>query len=252
VRVGYRRILYEFIPIQVVRVTPVTLLTSWTVDNAMCIFCGRIGADIKITREHTFSNWINEVLPAAVVGPDITYERSIQHGPQAGTVNTWPAKVVADHTVRAVCKDCNNGWMKRWEDAVAPLIGPMIKGQPAQLTVDQQLAVATWAAMKAAVFEYVWSEDTILTAADVPPPSTPLRSERDVLAAGEPGQPDPQVFPVGRADLAAGHPPGLDAGVVEGDLSPVDIQPAYDGHRDLLKLRSAQHAPHAKCLRSQS
>lgn len=165
-RAGYRRILYEFIPIQSVRVTPVTLLTSRTVDNTKCIFCARTGADIKITREHTFSDWINEVLPAAVIGPDITYERSIQHGPQAGTVNTWPAKVVADHTVRAVCKDCNNGWMKRWEDAAAPLIEPMIKGQPAQLTVDQQLAVATWAAMKAAVFEYAWSEDTALTAAD--------------------------------------------------------------------------------------
>ena len=135
-------------------------------NNKECIFCGRTGADIKITREHTFSNWINKVLPEAVVGPDITYERSIQQGPQAGTVNTWPASVVADHTIRAVCKDCNNGWMKRWEDAVAPLIEPMIKGQPAQLTVDQQLTIATWAAMKAAVFEYVWSEDTILTAAD--------------------------------------------------------------------------------------
>ena len=117
-RAGYlRRILYEFIPIQSVRVTPVTLLTSRTVNNTKCIFCARTGADIKITREHTFSDWINEVLPVAIIGPDITYERSIQHGPQAGTVNTWPAKVVADHTIRAVCKDCNNGWMKRWEDA---------------------------------------------------------------------------------------------------------------------------------------
>jgi len=108
----------------------------------------------------------HEVLPAAVVGPDITYERSIQHGPQAGTVNTWPANVVADHTLRAVCKDCNTGWMARSESAVAPLIEPMIKGQPAQLTVEQQLTVATWAAMKTAVFEYVWSEDPILTASD--------------------------------------------------------------------------------------
>jgi hypothetical protein len=136
------------------------------VNNTKCIFCGRTGADIKITKEHTFSNWINEVLTVTIVGPDITYERSIQHGPRAGTVNTWPAKVVADHTIRAVCKDCNNGWMKRSEDAVIPLIEPMIKGQPAQLTVEQQLTVATWAAMKAAVFEYAWSEDTILTADD--------------------------------------------------------------------------------------
>lgn len=134
--------------------------------NTNCVFCGRTGADIKITREHTFSNWINEVLPVTVVGPDITYERSIQRGRQARTVSTWPAKVVADNVVRAVCEDCNTGWMKRWEDAVALLVEPMIKGQPARLTVDQQLTVATWAAMKAAVFEYVWSEDTILTDAD--------------------------------------------------------------------------------------
>jgi hypothetical protein len=46
--------------------------------------------------------------------------------------------------------------MKRWEDAAAALVEPMIKGQPARLTVDQQFTVATWAAMKAAVFEYAW------------------------------------------------------------------------------------------------
>ena len=135
-------------------------------NNTKCIFCGRTGADIKITKEHTFSNWINEILTVGIVGPDITYERSIQHGAQAATVNTWSATVVADHTVRAVCKDCNNGWMKRSEDAAAPLIELMIKGQPAQLAVDQQITVATWAAMKAAVFEYAWSGDTILTTAD--------------------------------------------------------------------------------------
>jgi hypothetical protein len=136
------------------------------VENTTCIFCRRTGADIKITREHTFSDWINNVLPAAVVGPDITYERSIMHGPQAGTVNTWPAKVVADHTLRAVCRDCNTGWMRRSESAVAPLIELMIKGQSAQLTVEQQLMVATWAAMKTAVFEHVWTDDPILTVTD--------------------------------------------------------------------------------------
>jgi hypothetical protein len=56
--------------------------------------------------------------------------------------------------------------MNGWEIAVRPIIEPMIGGQPAQLTVDQKLTVATWAAMKAAVFEYAWSGDTVLTAAD--------------------------------------------------------------------------------------
>jgi hypothetical protein len=71
---------------------------------------------------------------------------------------------------------------------------------------------------------------------DVPPARAPLHRERDVLTAGEPGQPGPQMLPVGRADLPAAHLPCLGVEVVESNLSPVDIQPAYDGHRDLLKL----------------
>src|SRR5271155_4331045 len=74
---------------------------------------------------------------------------------------------------------------------------------------------------------------------DVPPSGAPLHRERDVIAAAEPGQPGPQVQPVGRADLPALHLPGLGVEVVEGDLLPVDIQPACDGHRDLLMLRGA-------------
>ena len=76
---------------------------------------------------------------------------------------------------------------------------------------------------------------------DIPPPGAPLHRERDVLTAGEPGQPGPQVLPVGRADLAAAHLPGHGVEVVESDLSAVDIQPAYDGHRDLLKLSGGTH-----------
>jgi hypothetical protein len=83
----------------------------------------------------------------------------------------------------------------------------------------------------------------------IPPPGAPLDRERDVTAAGEPGQPGPQVLPVRRADLAAPHLPGGGIEVVESDLLPVDIQPAYDGHRDLLMLRRRGHAPHANCLR---
>jgi hypothetical protein len=82
---------------------------SRIVSNTTCIFCAKTGAEIKITREHTFSDWINTVLPVAVVGTDITYERSIQHGSQAATVNTWPAKVVANHTVGTCARTATTG-----------------------------------------------------------------------------------------------------------------------------------------------
>jgi hypothetical protein len=86
----------------------------------------------------------------------------------------------------------------------------------------------------------------------VPPPGAPLDRERRILNAGEPGQPGPQVLPVSRGDLPALHLPAPGAGVVEGDLFPVDIQPAYDGHRDLLKLRKGRTPLPCDCLRSQS
>jgi hypothetical protein len=76
----------------------------------------------------------------------------------------------------------------------------------------------------------------------IPPARAPLHRERHVLPAGEPRQPRPQMRPVSRGDLAAPHLPGLGVQVVEGDLLPVDIQPAYDAHRDLLTLRRT-HAP---------
>jgi hypothetical protein len=71
---------------------------------------------------------------------------------------------------------------------------------------------------------------------DVPPPGALLPRERDAVTASEPGQPAAQVLAVGRDDLAADHLPGAGVEVVEGQLLPVDIQPAYDGHRDLLRL----------------
>ena len=131
-----------------------------------CIFCGATGATAKITREHTFSNWINEVLTPEVVGPEISFERSILHGAGAGTVNSWPASQVASHTLRAVCATCNNGWMAELEGQVRLLIEPMIRGYKASLTVEQQITVATWATVKTAVLEHVWGDDPVLTAAE--------------------------------------------------------------------------------------
>jgi hypothetical protein len=87
---------------------------------------------------------------------------------------------------------------------------------------------------------------------DIPPPGAPLHRERDVIAASEPRQPGPQVDAVGRRDLATPNLPGHGVQIVEGQLLPVDIQPAYDGHRDLLKLPGRPKRPYANCLRSQS
>jgi hypothetical protein len=87
---------------------------------------------------------------------------------------------------------------------------------------------------------------------DVPPPGAALHRERDVVTAGEPGEPGAQVRAVGRGDLAAPDLPGRGVEVVEGDLVPVDVEPAYDGHRDLLKLPGRVSALHANAYASNS
>src|ERR1017187_5058957 len=78
---------------------------------------------------------------------------------------------------------------------------------------------------------------------DIPPAGAPLQREPDGVTAGEPRQPGAQVRAVGRDDLAAVDLPGHGVEIVEGQLLPVDIQSAYDGHRDLLKLPGAPQAP---------
>jgi hypothetical protein len=51
--------------------------------------------------------------------------------------------------------------------------------------------------------------------------------------------------PVSRGDLAPLHLPGDSVQIVESELLPVNIQPAYDRHRDLLRLRRAFQRPNA-------
>jgi hypothetical protein len=71
---------------------------------------------------------------------------------------------------------------------------------------------------------------------DIPPAGAPLDRERDIVAPGEPRHPGAQVLPVGRDDLTPLDLPAHRVDIVERQLLPVDIQPAYDRHPDLLKL----------------
>ena len=78
---------------------------------------------------------------------------------------------------------------------------------------------------------------------DIPPPGAPLHREVRVLAAGEPPrQPRGQVRPVRRGDLPTLQLAGGGVEIVEGDLLPVNVQPAYDGHRDSSSSRGRASA----------
>lgn len=102
-----------------------------------CIFCG---AQVKLSREHVFPQWLRELFPELGEGG---YLRRLvtfsvdEHHERSGP----PFDVV----VRDVCRECNHGWMERLETQARPVLTPMLLDEPRVLTALEQHVVATWA-----------------------------------------------------------------------------------------------------------
>jgi hypothetical protein len=54
-----------------------------------------------------------------------------------------------------------HGWMSTYDGTVKHWLGPMMLGNNATLSVDQQLTIATWATMKAMVSDFGWGRDKL-------------------------------------------------------------------------------------------
>src|SRR4051794_23390312 len=113
-----------------------------------CAFCG---ADEKLTKEHLWSRWIREHRPEIGELPHVR-EGSDQPR-EVFTTQTF------ELTVRAVCADCNGGWMRQLEEAVRPFIAGMIVGRGRDLATGGQTAMATWAVKTALMFQYTHPEN---------------------------------------------------------------------------------------------
>jgi len=71
--------------------------------------------------------------------------------------------------------------------------------------------------------------------AHIPPPGAALQRELRVPVRAVLGQPTPQHVPRRRADLAPPHQ-AVVVHIIERDLLPMHVKPAYHRHRDLLEL----------------
>jgi hypothetical protein len=131
-----------------------------------CIFCQRARPLVKITKEHLFSRWVDDILTPQLLGPDRTYERTTAGPDGAAATRTWPTQVIAAIEAAVVCGSrddgCNGGWMSGLDGQVKLLLEPMMLGRPRTLTPGQQLTIATWAAMKSMVLEYFWGAEQVV------------------------------------------------------------------------------------------
>lgn len=128
-----------------------------------CIFCERPKPVVTITKEHLFSRWVDDVLTPDLLGTERSYERTTAGPDGPASVKTWPTEVIAAIEAPVVCGNspdgCNGGWMSELDGQVKHLLRPMMLGQPRTLAPAEQLTIATWAAMKSMVLEYVWGPD---------------------------------------------------------------------------------------------
>jgi hypothetical protein len=133
----------------------------------VCIFCERARPLVTITKEHVISRWVDLVLTPEVLGPDRSFERTATGPDGVTTSKMWPTEVIAAIEAPLVCgasaDGCNGGWMSGLDGQVRHLLEPMMLGNPRTLSPEEQLTIATWAAMKSMVLEYVWGAEQVIT-----------------------------------------------------------------------------------------
>jgi hypothetical protein len=107
-----------------------------------CIFCGNPAG----SREHIWPKWI---LERKNFGPF----RLKRAGAPDLILNT-------ELTTKAVCHDCNTGWMSKLEAAIKPILEPMFEGKSVSLDIYQQQLIALWMAKMAFVWDSTKGRNT--------------------------------------------------------------------------------------------
>jgi hypothetical protein len=114
-----------------------------------CAFCG--STKRPRGREHVFADWLNSIgLESGQV--------EIHTGRLNRVARRWTTEGFTA-TVRAVCDDCNHGWLSQLEGAAKPVLTPLILGQSTELSVDDQRLIAVWAFKTALVAMLSSSEE---------------------------------------------------------------------------------------------
>jgi hypothetical protein len=122
---------------------------SMTQQGRHCLFCHRTGT----SREHILADWIGRSLTGPPL-PGITIRFTHESTMPDGTPLRAKSAASTAYYTRAFCRECNGGWMSRLEDAVKPILEPMLHGRPwTTLSVEDQRLLAFWATKTAFAFQ---------------------------------------------------------------------------------------------------
>jgi hypothetical protein len=124
-----------------------------TLPVTNCIFCGAT----NLTFEHMFPQWCHRFMLPRPPGR-ISMYRGIEYADRTVSTPRTTARHIRDWQIKCVCGGshltCNNGWMRDLENAVRPIMIPLIRGEEVRINSHHQGILATWAAMKMMISEY--------------------------------------------------------------------------------------------------
>src|SRR5215204_5005480 len=110
-----------------------------------CVFCG----GTPTTREHMWPDWLRRTA-------EIRQPFNYRIEQEANGVETRDISFTTppfNQVVRAVCANCNGGWMSAIEASAKPILEDLIFAKGRTLDPDEQRKVASWAFLKACVFD---------------------------------------------------------------------------------------------------
>src|SRR5215469_6213936 len=114
-----------------------------------CIFCGKK----PLTKEHVWPKWLRPYVPH-----DLKNFETADAAIEIDSVSPKFKKIDGDprnRAVRVVCAECNNGWMSQLQEAVKPLLLPLVKGESVDLWPKRLSVLAAWCAMSVMCGEYI-------------------------------------------------------------------------------------------------
>jgi hypothetical protein len=174
-----------------------------------CVFCGRT----PVTREHLWPDWLRR---EANIRLPFEYRIEQEHDGVETRDITFTTPPFTN-TVKAVCTNCNGGWMSATEDSAKPILQDLIYGNGRTLDPSDQQKLATWAFLKACVFDEVHPTERVVPAEHRQrlytykrPPATGVAIWIGTYEAQEVGHYAYQGLKIGRDDLPDPEGPTID------------------------------------------
>jgi hypothetical protein len=107
----------------------------------------------RLTKEHVLGKWIKDVFPEGPSGG--AYSRLGWVGDNERSEIRYDTELF-EQEVRAVCSECNNGWMSTMEASVQGFLSPMVHHwEQTRLTRHDQRHLAAWTLKTLLVSQYM-------------------------------------------------------------------------------------------------